>query len=76
MIGAKLFGEITTKLEEGYDGISGQHYKYFFLDQDGETYEFRIYKCPTQPTFVETDEGKIINRFNGKEFDEKQIKRN
>ena len=68
MIGATLYGEITTKIEQGFDREMGIPYKYFFLEQDGQDLEIRIYTSPKKPTFVETTEGKVVNRFNGKEL--------
>tara|TARA_Y100001951_G_scaffold102706_1_gene109926 strand:- start:817 stop:1032 length:216 start_codon:yes stop_codon:yes gene_type:complete len=71
MIGATLYGEIASKLEEGYDNTMQTKYQYCFIENEGQDYEVRFYPCLKQPTFVETDEGKIVNRFNGKEENEK-----
>ncbi len=66
MIGATLYGEITPKLEEGWDNTMQRKYQYCFIESEGNDIEVRFYVCPKKPTYINVD-GKLVNRFNRKE---------
>mgnify|MGYP005830910579 FL=1 len=67
MIGATLYGEITSKLEEGWDNTMQRKYQYCFIESEGNDVEVRFYVCPKLPTYINVD-GKLVNRFNRKKI--------
>ena len=72
MIDVAFYGEISSKLEIGYDNTMQRKYQYCFIKNDGKDYEVRFYPCLERPAYIKTDNGKVLNRFNGyQEFNSK-----